>query len=162
MEKIKLSCSNCGKDLFRNTVYQNSKTYCNVVCRAVDLRKNHIGSFDDNIIKTDFCWEWTGQKSKGYGFYLLTFGERAAHRISFVREYGRKIQKGNHICHRCDNPSCVRPDHLFEGTPYDNHLDCIAKGRAKTASFINGKIVPHSRKKHIVLRSHFYTLNQEK
>jgi len=157
MEKV--ICTGCGIKFDRKfRTYGNP--FCSNKCRWADMRSKHIGSFDDNIDKSGICWEWKGQKGlDGYGYYLLTLGERSAHRISFVIAYGRAIQKGNYICHRCDNPSCVRPDHLFEGTPQDNNLDCIAKGRSKYASFVNGKIVSHSRKKHIVLRSHFYTLN---
>jgi len=88
-----------------------------------------IDRFWGNVNKTDFCWEWTGLKNIG-GYGTITVGKRqiVAHRVSFVLAYG-KIKKGNLICHRCDNPKCVRPDHLFQGTHSDNAKDAYAKGR---------------------------------
>ncbi len=87
------------------------------------------GTFEDRfnakINKTDFCWLWTGTKDKkGYGH----FDGNKAHRVAFFLEY-KRINKDLLICHRCDNPSCVRPDHLFEGTYSDNAKDSYAKGR---------------------------------
>lgn len=75
------------------------------------------------------CWLWIGAVlPSGYGkmgIYGRTIG---AHRISFELFRG-EIPNGLHICHRCDNPCCVNPDHLFAGTRQDNMQDCIAKGR---------------------------------
>lgn len=80
------------------------------------------------------CWEWLGSKHKGYG--KLTVGSRAdgsrksafAHRVSYEIAFG-KIPDGMEVCHKCDNPSCINPDHLFLGTRQDNVLDRQRKGR---------------------------------
>jgi hypothetical protein len=76
------------------------------------------------------CWIYKGYKSKGYGQFMMA-GERIyAHRYSF-QVYRGDIPKGYFICHTCDNPPCINPDHLFLGTQKDNVRDMISKGRKK-------------------------------
>ena len=74
------------------------------------------------------CWLWPGSRyPKGYGRTKRN-GELVASRAVWVELYG-PIPAGMLICHRCDTPSCVRPSHLFLGSPADNMADMIAKGR---------------------------------
>jgi hypothetical protein len=75
------------------------------------------------------CWLWIGNKNKlGYG-KIWNLGKHVpTHRMSWMI-YKGKIPKGLFICHHCDNPSCVNPEHLFLGTAKDNHDDCISKNR---------------------------------
>lgn len=86
--------------------------------------------FWEKVDKTGDCWEWTGFKNRqGYGqFQVSTKNGQPAHRVSFELANG-KIPDGMHVCHKCDNPPCVRPDHLFLGTPSDNMKDMVKKGR---------------------------------
>lgn len=73
------------------------------------------------------CWEWTGCKSSnGYG----SFNGISAHRFSY-NYFNGQAKEGMHICHKCDNRSCVNPYHLFEGTRSDNMQDAKRKGRLK-------------------------------
>ena len=77
------------------------------------------------------CWEWTGwKKSGGYGGFKYKGKNCAAHRLSFDTFIGT-IKDGNFVCHKCDNPSCVNPYHLFQGTNTDNMKDMSAKGRCR-------------------------------
>ena len=89
------------------------------------------------VEKTDACWLWTGKKVRqGYGqLYNGKGGWRlgrsdVAHRISWVLHNG-PIPGGMDVLHHCDNPRCVRPDHLFLGTDIDNVRDMTAKGRRR-------------------------------
>jgi hypothetical protein len=82
------------------------------------------------------CWIWTKRKNNyGYG-QLLVREWRApkslwtSNRVSWVLHNKSNIPDGSYICHKCDNPSCVRPEHLFLGTPQDNSDDMYRKGRA--------------------------------
>lgn len=84
----------------------------------------------------DSCWPWTGTRLRsGYGTIgigSLTDGSRRnelTHRVAWMVAVG-PIPEGGVICHRCDNPPCVNPAHLFLGTHTDNHRDMEAKGRA--------------------------------
>lgn len=80
------------------------------------------------------CWEYSGCKNhKGYGAIQFEGRTRRTHRVSFI-VFNREIPKGKLVCHHCDNPSCIKPDHLFLGTNLDNQRDCIAKGRARKAT----------------------------
>lgn len=75
------------------------------------------------------CMEWTGSRFRtGYGRFRLKGRTQSAHRVAYELSVG-PIPDGMLICHRCDNPPCVNPDHLFVGTKSDNAADMIRKGR---------------------------------
>lgn len=85
------------------------------------------------VKKTHTCWEWTGAKTHG-GYGVIQAGPSPskvirAHRLSWLIHFG-DFDTALDVCHKCDTPSCVRPDHLFLGTAKDNVADMLAKGRA--------------------------------
>lgn len=76
------------------------------------------------------CWLWTAATDEcGYGRFLFRGRNTHAHRVSWILNFG-EIPTGIQVCHKCDIPPCVNPDHLFLGTARDNRHDSIAKGRA--------------------------------
>jgi hypothetical protein len=93
-------------------------------------RFNTINDYWNKVNKetSNSCWEWTGKLSKdGYGGFKMKHEWMQVHRWS-MKLAGHDIA-GKVVCHKCDNPKCVREDHLFLGTQADNVKDMIAKGR---------------------------------
>jgi hypothetical protein len=75
------------------------------------------------------CWLWkAGKNNKGYGNFWVGGKCCKSHRLSYEMKHG-SILNGMYVCHHCDTPACVNPDHLFVGTQKDNVIDCMNKGR---------------------------------
>lgn len=96
------------------------------------------------------CWEWqSGPKTKGkHGRFRFNGKYDGAHRVAYLLTHGQ-ITPGMYICHTCDNPSCVNPEHLYEGTNQDNQIDAVERGQ-------HWYINPHIQKTHCS-RGHEYS-----
>lgn len=93
----------------------------------VDIR----GPIPEHVPHLGRCWIWTaGRYSKGYGMFWVDTTMRAAHRVAWVLTRGQIPADKPHVLHHCDNPPCVRPEHLWVGTNDDNVQDKISKGRS--------------------------------
>lgn len=124
------------------------------VCKDNEISMNiHVkqsdffAGFEDHIKKGPGCWLWTGSANgprKQYG----TFNGQRAHRIAYSL-WMADIPDGMFVCHHCDTPLCVRPDHLFLGTAQDNSDDMVRKGRQYS------KLRPHDVTAIKILVRHF-------
>ena len=88
------------------------------------------------VNKQTGCWEYIGSKQGklGYGSVAIKslngkFRRRTAHRLMWILRNGRVPERWHFVCHKCDNPPCCNPDHMYLGTLADNNKDMAAKGR---------------------------------
>lgn len=87
--------------------------------------------FWERVSKGDGCWQWSrGKNRNGYGVVRGKSRQLKSHRVAYELSVG-PIPDGMCVLHRCDNPACCRPDHLFLGTVDDNNKDKKSKGRGK-------------------------------
>lgn len=110
-----------------------STSYRNNISKTLNIHfPSAIYRFYFNISKDKHpngCWIWTKNKnSQGYGKFSVNMKTVMAHRFSWELYYG-KIESHILVCHKCDNPSCVNPEHLFLGNHKDNSQDRSKKGR---------------------------------
>lgn len=94
-------------------------------------RVNKDGPIPAHMPHLGKCWVWTGTLNQsGYGQVKKQGEAPMCHRLTFEWSNG-KIPKAHQVLHKCDNPPCVNPEHLFTGTVADNVRDCVAKGRRR-------------------------------
>ena len=103
-------------------------------CKATQrVRCNCMDKFWNKVDRRgpDDCWPWLkGKDRKGYGQTTIAYQHHRAHRLAWELANG-PIPAGLCVLHRCDNPPCCNPGHLWLGTQRDNAHDAIAKGRFK-------------------------------
>lgn len=129
-------CSRCGIDKPLTAYYRHSqqrsgyRPECKECQKAPAKKKTAVDRFWQKVKKGRGCWEWTGSRAtnNGYGRHPIGSGHVIAHRFSWELHFG-EIPKGKEVCHSCDNPGCVRPEHLYLGTHADNMQDMVKRGR---------------------------------
>lgn len=146
--KNTMQCLKCDKKFEYIISRVNKVKYCSKKCQGlVSIEKFWINRFSWNtatyeqkinrlkemynkkVIKKDNCWSWNGVIAKtGYGVLEYLGKQCGAHRASWIIHNG-EIPENNWVLHKCDNPICSNPGHLFLGKPRDNTQDMIKKKR---------------------------------
>lgn len=144
-------CEKCGKEFsWRRSKEQVIPKFCSMKCRGHTgfrpggkIRISELTedekierlkkSFEKHVIRQEGCWSWKGPIAKG-GYPVMScrrkVGSDRGHKVSWIIHYG-PIPKRMHVCHKCDNPICTNPEHLWIGTFKQNNDDKIAKGRGR-------------------------------
>lgn len=127
------TCVRCGKSFSRkpSQVRKYGGRFCSRECAVNENIEPLEQRFWRRVIKKEGCWGWSGFCNFfGYGQISLPSGNATnAHRVSWELHYGT-IPEGMWVLHRCDNPPCVNPEHLFLGTHEDNMRDMAQKNRS--------------------------------
>lgn len=140
---VKIECR-CGKHFSvkpSRVKKQRHSLSCSRECGRTAKRKDTVEGFMARVdIQEHGCWEWIGVRMwLDYGTVRIDGKILRAHRVMW-RLVNGDIPDNMMVCHKCDNPPCVRPDHLFLGTAKDNSDDCHSKGRGS-----RGEAVPQSK-----------------
>lgn len=128
-------CNHCKSPF---STYHRTKVFCSPRCaglgKTVEITPDLVRSrWEAYVVRgdPDTCWLWQGPKLVSGGYGVLQLGRRykqRAHRVSYELHTGL-IPAGMHVCHSCDTPACVNPNHLWLGTNRENHHDKMKKGR---------------------------------
>lgn len=122
-------CTGCGEEL-RSIKSMGTHAQWSKTCTP----QMRFWSKVDKSGGQDACWPWTAWVNPRFGYGMTAYkGESMpASRIAWIYTHGEPA-KGEHVCHKCDNPICCNPGHFFLGTHYEKHIDKFLKHRDKRA-----------------------------
>jgi hypothetical protein len=138
------TCQLCG-DPFAHEHWKPQR-FCSISCanrarRRPSVAERFWGKVDRSA-GPDSCWPWLGARNaQGYGRVSVNRRNRQAHRVAFELA-GGTLDRGQVACHRCDNPPCCNPTHVFAGTHGDNSADMVAKGRSTAGDRNPSRLYP--------------------
>src|SRR5688572_27374074 len=126
-------CTHCAKQFKSSRRVDSQRFFCNDTCYRL-FRQKTPQHFWEQVRKTEGCWLWVGGSGKSnghrYGTATVDGIQDRAHRLSWVLTSG-PIPEGYEVCHKCDEPLCVKPEHLFLGTHKENMEDMARKNRSR-------------------------------
>lgn len=130
-----------------------------VGARVVNVLPHHVDRFWRHCDKKSEseCWPWLGAlKRDGYGAVTISGEHTRSHRLSWAINKG-EIPLGLWVLHKCDNPKCVNPDHLFLGDTVANTADKVSKGRQAKGSWVTANSAKARREKPFCKNGHAFS-----